>query len=385
MPKLVMLLFLVGGQTAFSQPHLIARLDSFFHSQPADQPGFALAIEKNGEVVYRNTAGLADKTTGAPLDTTTNFRMASVTKQFTAMGICLLEKQGLLSFDDPIRRWLPELPARIGNRILIRHLLTHSSGLPDYESLIPAERERDFNHSAETNQRLDHSPQDPQAQLLDIDVLHLLSAHDSTLFTPGSRFRYSNSGYCLLALVIERASKHSFPDFIRENIFLPLHMTNSTVYVRGQPISHRAMGYARDSAGHIIPSDQSLTSATKGDGGVYTSLADYSKWIGALQKNQLLRLAPLLRRLRFPISGSGKSYYAAGWFMMDTNPFLLFHSGSTCGFANFVIQIPADQWTIVYFSNLADNETPFKVILHILQQESGIDLSPVFTLHNLTR
>ncbi|SRR5258708_7415584 len=287
MRRLLFVLILFWDHAALAQPRLLSRLDSFFHAQPKDQPGFALSIEKQGDIIYRNTAGLADKTAGVPLDSTANFRMASVTKQFTAMGIFLLEKQGLLSFDDPIRRWLPELPAGIGNRILIRHLLTHSSGLLDYESLVPAEAEQRFNHSPQG----EHSSQDDQTQLLDIDVLHLLAPHDSTLFAPGTRFRYSNSGYCLLALIIERASHHSFPDFIRENIFLPLHMTNSTIYVRGQPIPHRAMGYARDGTSLIIPSDQSLTSATKGDGGVYTSLADYSKWISALQKNQLLRLA----------------------------------------------------------------------------------------------
>jgi CubicO group peptidase (beta-lactamase class C family) len=343
---------------------LTTRLDSFFRTQPAADPGIALAILKNGEVLYQNTAGAADKTTHTPIDSGTNFRMASVTKQFTAMGILLLEKEGALSLDDPIGRWLPELPANIGHHILIRHLLTHSSGLLDYESLIPPNQDK---------------------QVLDEDVLLLLTTHDSTYFPPGARFQYSNSGFCLLALIIQRASHESYAGFLQKRIFLPLHMDSSAVYQPGHHIPHRAMGYARDSTGHIVPSDQSLTSATKGDGGVYTSLTDYARWIRALQQNKLLRLPDIIRRLRFPINQKPGSFYAAGWFESTGSPLLLFHSGSTCGFNNFVIQLPGDEWSIVCFSNLADNPDPFAAILHILKDSGGPDLASVFALDSLTR
>ena len=358
------LILLLTFNTLYAQPDLKTRLDAFLASQPVNQPGFALAIEKNGSILYRNAAGLADIDTHTPLDSLTNFRMASVTKQFTAMAILLLEKDGTLSVEDPIGRWLPELPTGLGSHILIRHLLTHSSGLLDYESLIPPNQ---------------------TTQVLDADVLRLLSQHDSTYFTPGSRFQYSNSGYCLLALIIEHASHKTYPQFIHDRIFAPLHMDNSTIYEAGRPIPHRAMGYARDSTGQIIPSDQSITSATKGDGGVYTSLSDYAKWINALQQNKLLRLADIIRRLRFPIDQKPGSFYAAGWFESTGSPLLLFHSGSTCGFANFVIQLPGDNWSIVYFSNIADNNAPFKTILHLLKDAGYPDLSSIFALHDQTR
>jgi len=279
--------------------------------------------------------------------------MASVSKQFTAMAILLLEKKGSLSLDDPLIKWLPELPARVGKTILIRHLLTHSSGLLDYEDLIPATQ---------------------TTQVLDADVLRLLSTHDSTLFPPGSRFRYSNSGFCLLALIVERVVHDTFANYITTNIFLPLHMDSSAVYIPGAHIPGRAMGY---------PNDQSVTSATKGDGGVYTSLSDYAKWTRALQKNQLINLPATLKRLRFPIAPN--IFYAAGWFEEPTPPTLLFHSGSTCGFSTFVIQFPADELGIVFFSNLADNQHPFETITHILKETNFADLSPVFQLHDLTR
>ncbi|HWK05739.1 MAG TPA: serine hydrolase domain-containing protein [Puia sp.] len=368
MKILYLLLYLLAGFVCHAQGQgkdpLTEKLDSFFRLQPGDQPGIALSIEKRGTVLYRRAAGLADKETRVAIDSLSNFRMASLSKQFTAMGILLLEKDQRLSLEDPIRKYLPELPGRIGDRVLIRHLLTHSSGLLDYESLVPSGQ---------------------STQLLDADVLHLLAGTDSLYFEPGSRFRYSNSGFCLLALIIERISHESYARYIKEKIFAPLQMAGSVIYEAGHPISHRAMGYAKDSTGLIVPSDQSITSATKGDGGIYTSLADYSKWIRALQENKLLRLSSVLKRLRFPIAGMRESYYGAGWFIIASSPIVLFHSGSTCGFTNFVIQLPGDEWSIVYFSNLADNISPFRQMVRILQEAGIGDFSSVFALYELTR
>jgi CubicO group peptidase (beta-lactamase class C family) len=367
---LTLLVFLLWtAHTTLAQSPLTTRLDSFFHTLSPNQPGIALSIQKNGDILYQNTAGLAD--TKTPLDSTSNFRMASLTKQFTAMAILLLEKDNRLTLDDPIGRWLPELPASVGQRVLIRHLLTHSSGIEDYESLIP----------------------DTQTiQVLDADVLKLLSRNDTTYFLPGTRFRYSNSGFCLLALIIERASHQSYASFIKDRIFMPLHMDHSTVYEKDRPIFHRAMGYAKDSTGALLPSDQSVTSATKGDGGVYTSLVDYRKWIRALQQKRLINLPATLKRLQFPIQtapgaapgATSGNYYAAGWFITGHSPLILFHSGSTCGFANFVIQIPGDEWSIFYFSNLANNTTPFREIVKLLKASGMEDLSPALALQDLT-
>ena len=356
-----------------AQSRLTTSLDSFFHTLPANQPGIAVSIQSHGTIIYQNARGLADRTPNtrstalstqtSVLDNSTNFRMASVSKQFTAMAILLLEKDHRLTVDDPLGRWLPELPANIGQRVLIRHLLTHCSGILDYESLIP----------------------DTQTtQVLDADVLQLLRNHDSTYFLPGSSFRYSNSGFCLLALIVERASHQSFAQFVRTRIFLPLRMDHSTVYEKGGPIFHRAMGFAKDNTGTIIPLDQSVTSATKGDGGIYTSLSDYNKWIIALQQNRLIDLSAALTRLRFPINAT--SAYAAGWFITGTKQqTILFHSGSTCGFATYIIRIPAKNWSITYFSNLADNTLPFKKTLGLLEKNGMSGLSAAVGLQDLTR
>ena len=243
-------------------------------------------------------------------------------------------------------------------------MLTHSSGIEDYESLIP----------------------DTQTtQVLDADVLNLLSHHDSAYFTPGTRFRYSNSGFCLLALIVERAGHQSYANFIKDSIFLPLHMDHSTVYEKDHDIYHRAMGYAKDSTGKTFPRDQSVTSATKGDGGIYTSLVDYRKWIIALQQNRLINLPATLHRLKFPIGNKTNSDYAAGWFISSQSPTILFHSGSTCGFNNYVIQIPADDWSITFFSNLADSQGTFLQILRLLKDNGAPDLTKIMALEEQTR
>src|SRR5690606_22283105 len=130
----------------------------------------------------------------------TNYRLASVTKQFTAAAILLLAEDGKLGLDDPIGRWLPSLPP-VPAAATLHQLLTHTSGILDYEDYVAG---------------------DAKVQVRDVDVLRLLEPHDRTLFAPGSEYRYSNSAYALLALVVGKASGRGFPAFLRENIFLPL-------------------------------------------------------------------------------------------------------------------------------------------------------------------
>ena len=322
-------LFVLNGQ-AQQLPRV--RLDSFFKAQPS---GIAFCIREKGRVVYSNT-------TSDTLSAVTNFRMASVTKQFTGMAILLLAKEGKLSLDDSLRHWLPEIPLALGKNIRIRHLLNHCSGLPDYESLVPVSQ---------------------TTQVFDEDIPGLLQRADTSYFPSGTKFRYSNTGFCLLSLIIEKASGDSYPDFLRKRLFLPRHMKNSRVYISGGGIPHRAMGQ---------PVDQSVTSATRGDGGVYTSLDDYGKWIESLHESP-----PAGFRI------NEDDYYSAGWFLHGND--LWFHTGGTCGFTNLVIHQPRESWTLIYFSNLADNHAPVRAILDILREAQIKDFSNITLLQELIR
>jgi CubicO group peptidase (beta-lactamase class C family) len=358
--------FVVGlmiAQTCTAQ--IEKSLDSLLkHSVGPNEPGIALFIENKGKLIYNKGFGKSENNNLKSLKPNTNFRLASVSKQFTAMCILLLEQDGKLSIDDSISSYFTELPKSVSDKIKIRHLITHSSGIIDYEEL------------------MNDSISKP---LLDIDVLNILSKEKKTYFNAGAEFRYSNSAYALLALIIERASGQSFPDFMKERIFKPLNMKKSMVYTASSKIANRSYGFARDKNGNIYPNDQSLTSAIQGDGGVYTSLNEYKKWTHALWENKLLNLSNMLKRLNSPIKEHTNSYYGPGWFYFENANPALFHSGSTCGFSTYSINIPSQKISIVYFSNIAGNSEPFKKILGLLKLNGIENPADVFTLHELTR
>lgn len=360
--SLLLFIFIMFARTSFAQ--LEKKLDSVIakNIQPGE-PGIAVYVEHQGKTVYKKGFGLGNSN-GKKISASTNFRMASVSKQFTAMCILLLEKEGQISFEDYVSRFLPEIPAAVGNKVSIRHLLTHSSGVIDYEDIMDEKQ---------------------TVQLLDADVLSLLSKQDSTYFPPGSRFQYSNSAYALLCLIIERASGKTFPEFVEERIFKPLKMKHSLIYEDSAQIYNRAMGFARDENKSLYVNDQSTTSAVKGDGGVYTSLNDYKKWTDALWQDKLVNLPDVMTRLNFPVKEVTGSFYGPGWFYFDKDQPSLFHSGSTCGFSTFSINIPGQKTSIVYFSNIANNSPPFKAILDILASAGIGNPAQVFRLHELTR
>ena len=229
-------------------------------------PGATVLVVQDGKPAVSRGYGYADLEARVAVTPATNFRLASVTKQFTAAAILLLVEDGRLKLDDPVRRWLPTLPDAAAD-ITIRHLLTHTSGLIDYEDVMPA---------------------DTALQLHDSDVLRLLESQDRLYFAPGTNYRYSNSGYALLALIVGRASGHDFASFLRVRIFLPLGMANTVAHEDGvSMIAHRAYGYSATAAGWTR-TDQSLTSAVLGDGGIYSSIDDLAKWDAALYDDRLL-------------------------------------------------------------------------------------------------
>lgn len=308
-------------------------------------PGASVLVVRNGEVVVRRAFGMADVDAGIPASPATNYRLASITKQFTAAAILLLAEDGRLRLDDPVGRWLPSLPPAPGAATL-HQLLTHTSGLLDYEDHMPGPA----------------ADGAVPAQLRDADVLRILDAQDRTLFPPGSAYRYSNSGYALLALVVERASGRAFQSFLRENIFLPLGMEGSLARVdEGPPVPHRAFGHTLDQ-GAWRRADQSPTSAVLGDGGIYTSIDDLARWDAALDDDRLLSAAS--RRLAFrahTATDHPGTHYGYGWrITSDTR----WHSGETIGFRNALVRWPDRRLTVVVLGN-RDAPEPRSLALRI--------------------
>ena len=313
-------------------------VDELFHDfDRANSPGAAVIVIKEGKPLFAKGYGLAELEKKIPCTTNTNFRLASVTKQFTAMAVLILAEQGKLSLEDLLPKFFPEFP-EYAKAITLRNLLTHTSGLTDYE---------------------DHIPQGTTIPLSDRDVLFILRHQSKADFAPGAQFHYSNSAYALLALIVESVSGKTFPAFVKEKIFNPLGMTNSIAYVAGLScVPSRAYGYVNGISGWEL-SDQSVTSAVLGDGGIYSSVADLFKWEQALYTEKLISLKMLAGAFtahssQSDFKGSGYGY---GWYvgnLRDTEH--IWHYGSTCGFSTRVERFPPRRLSVIVLTNRRNAE-----------------------------
>ena len=294
-------------------------------------PGASVIVIRDGRVILRRAYGMADLDRHAAARPETDYRLASVSKQFTAMAVMLLVRDGKVRYDQSVREILPELPAG-AQSVTVRHLFNHTSGLPDYEDLIPDSQ---------------------TTQVSDRDVLALLAHKDTLYFSPGSEYRYSNSGYVLLGLIVERISSLSFADFLRARIFAPLGMKASVAHVDGvDTVPNRAYGYSPDGAG-FKATDQSVTSATLGDGGIYTNVDDLVHWDQALYGETLVDAATLRLATTPPALPKGaETQYGFGWFV-DTyrNERRWRHTGETSGFRNAIQRFPGRRFTVIVLTN----------------------------------
>lgn len=294
-------------------------------------PGASVVVIRDGRVILRRAYGMADLERRVAAGVETDYRLASVSKQFTAMAVMLIARDANLRYDQPVREILPELPAG-AQSVTVRHLLNHTSGLPDYEDLIPDSQ---------------------TTQVSDRDVLALLAHKDTLYFSPGSEYRYSNSGYVLLGLIVERMSGLSFAEFLRARIFAPLGMAASVAHVEGvDTVPHRAYGYSPDAAG-FKATDQSVTSATLGDGGIYTNVDDLVHWDQALYGETLVDAATLrLATTPPPLPAGAVTQYGFGWFVdAYRNERRWRHTGETSGFRNAIQRFPGRRFTVIVLTN----------------------------------
>ena len=328
------------------------QIDAIFASlKTTNTPGGAVLVMHNGEQLFRRGYGVTDLRSVHPIDAGTNFRLASVTKQFTATAIMLLVHDGKLRYDDHLTDLFPEFPA-YGKAISVRNLLNHTSGLPDYEDIL--------------TQQYPNTPDEKIPQILDAGVLKLLEQQTTGKFAPGSKWDYSNSGYATLAMIVEKVSGKSFGQFLQERIFTPLKMTNTLAYEKGKnEVPSRAYGHTKED-GTWRETDQSSTSAVLGDGGIYSSLDDLAKWDRALREHTLLseeEMKPALTPVQ-PTSGAStdaageKVSYGFGWFL---DPYRghkrMWHYGETVGFRTVIERFPDDQLTIIVLANRADADS----------------------------
>lgn len=319
---------------------MIPKIETIFASlSDTRSPGVAVLVRRGGRTVFEHGYGVRDLRSLAAIDPETNFRLASCTKQFTAMAIMLLVHDKKLRYEQSLAEVFPEFPV-YGTQITIRNLLHHTSGLPDYETLMEQEEKSGGRKWTEEN------------QIHDSDVLALLEKEKLPLFPPGTKWAYSNSGYVVLGLVVAKVSGKSFGDFLHERIFAPLKMDQTIAYEKGKnEVANRASGNSRD-GGAWKQTDQSSTSATLGDGGVYSSLRDLAKWDDALAKHTLLSETEMRAALTpatlfggaKPIWPAGQDRaagtpvaYGFGWFL---DPYRgrarMWHYGDTMGFHTYM-------------------------------------------------
>lgn len=333
-------LFVILLKTGFAQISYEQQqqIDAIFAEwNRTDSPGGALAIVQDGQIIYKKGYGMADLEHGVPISPQTLFYAGSVSKQFVAMCILLLQEQGKLALDDDVRKHIPELPD-YGKTITIRHMVHHLSGLRDYLSLWGLSG-RDY---------LDHVPK--QA------VLDMIFRQKELNFEPGTQYAYSNSGYFLLAEIVGRVSGKTLRQYADEHIFQPLGMShsffNDDTY---QIVPNRAFSYQRGDQG--IFTSLLMRFDQVGSGGLYTTVEDLYKWDQNFYHNQLGKAQQSLidTMLTEGIFNNGEPCGYAFAIRPDMYRGLANygHTGSLAGYRAYYVRFPAQRFSVILLGNVA--------------------------------
>ena len=303
-----------------------------------------ITIAREGKIIYQKTTGYRDFASRTPLKKTDLFELASVSKQFTSMVIMLLQEKGQLQFDDPVEQYL-DIPYK---NITIRHLLTHTSGLPDYQAIM----DEHWDKSMVANND---------------DILNYLRRYaPPTRFVAGSQYEYSNTGYVLLASIAEKASGRDFTEICRTEIFQPLGMKDTDLRTPAErsAIPHFAKGHIADKTGtNFLPADSFPSSNytiwlghREGPGRISSTTPDLLKWDAALRQHRLVKKETLEQAYTPQTLNNGElSMYGFGWDIMDNDPEhrVVGHNGDNPGYKTQIIRSLHNQTTLIVLSNNA--------------------------------
>ncbi|GAA4344763.1 serine hydrolase [Flaviaesturariibacter amylovorans] len=345
-----LLLLLLLPASLLAQDAPVALLDSFMKAEAAHKRfNGNVLVARGSKVLYEGSFGYRNFDTKEPLDAESLFDLASVSKQFTAMGILMLREEGRLQLTDSLYRYFPELPYR---NVTLHQLLTHTSGLPDYESLMAQHW-------------------DPDKIAFNADMIRFLATEKpKPEFAPGAKWSYSNTGYALLASIIEKVSGQPLQAFLKNRIFSPLGMKRSRVYNtrRSAPeaIPNYALGYVwSDSAGRWMIPDSlpryryvHTLDGIVGDGVVNATTRDLLRWNRALQAATLLPAGRQLEMLRahFPVDTTAGTAYGYGVFLGPA-PYgpQRYHSGGWPGYTTYLSHTADKDFSIIVLSNNGSN------------------------------
>lgn len=335
---IVACIFLFATLTqAQTKPEKSAQVDALMSGWSQGRtPGAAVIIIKDGEVLYKKGYGLANLESGTNISPGTPFDIASVAKQFTAMAVMMLQERGKLSYTDSAAKFFPEL-SPFAQQVTIRHLLTHTSGLPDYTIYWKEGQKINRDNARHTSE----------------DVLKFLLQQKKLNFAPGENWEYSNSGYVLLALIVGKLSGQPFPQFLKENIFQPLGMTNTYVYDEAHAqAATGALGYVQKDSG-FKRADFNAQNLIYGDGRFISTVEDLYKWDQALYTEKLVKAGTLREAFTSGVLNDGtKVSYGFGWGMGKYLGLpVISHSGGEDGFVAQLMRVPEQKFTVIVLSN----------------------------------
>lgn len=315
------------------------RLDSLMKAKhEAGEFNGTILVALGGKIKYRKAFGVAEKDRDLKADTP--FYLGSLAKSFTGMCVMMLAEKKKLGYDDKIVDYFSELPEFMGE-ITVRHLLNHTSGIPDYYAM---------------GKYVDSMTNDM--------VMEVILDLKSLEFPPGEKYSYSNTGYVLLSMLIERVAKESYRKFLNWKIFDPLGMEYSEIFDGTQPkMSRRARGHSQSGERN------DYQARTTGAGGVYSQIDDLFIWDQALYDNNLIKAENLEQAFTPARLTSGElSYYGFGWVLEAKNPKVVQHSGSLAGFRSFFYRDTENKNTIILLSNFTNDVKSIKEeILGVLE------------------
>lgn len=308
-------------------------IDKLFSIFSNSTPGCSLVVAQKGEIILEKNYGLANLERNIPITSNTAFRLASLTKPFTAMAIMILKERKLLNFDDNLEIFFPEFP-NYGKEITIRQLLTHTSGLPDHEQPL-------------------YRKIKPGEEPTIYDSLEVLKQENKLLFPSGTQYTYSDAGFVVLALIIEKVTSQRYADFLKENIFKPLNFKNTIVLDETKPeIKNRAYGYKCVESKYEL-FDYNPLNYVVGDEGIYSSTLDLIKWRKAWRSDILVNENTLREAYAPQILFDGTNGECGfSWFIRKIGKKnIVFHDGYWVGFNNIMLTDIKTDTTVILLSN----------------------------------
>ena len=331
-PLSLLILLLLLSITCLAQDGASGKIDEYIRTEMQSQqiPGVALAVVKEGKIVFARGYGLANVEHQVPVKPETIFQSGSTGKQFTATAVMMLVEEGKLSLDDKITKYFPDAPEAWSN-ITVRHLLTHTSGMTDYP--------QDF------DMRRDYTEDELYQRMKPIPLA----------FQPGEKWSYSNLAYVTLGILIHKVSGKFYGDFLQERVFKPLEMSTARIISEADIVAHRAAGYLVVNGQLKNQNWVSPSLNTTADGALYLTVYDMAKWDAALYTEKLLKRSTL-EQMWTPVKlNSGKTHpYGFGWALGEVGGHrVIEHGGSWQGFKAQINRYVDDKLTVIVFANQA--------------------------------